>query len=70
MIVVSPSVTYIEVDEYLKILKHRIDDVCDVFLFLAFSWQFREVACYARKPQKFDTTVATSIKFMNNQLMS
>jgi hypothetical protein len=37
-------------------------------VFVGISW--RNYACYARKPQKFDTTVATSLKFVNNQWMS
>jgi hypothetical protein len=52
----------------MKILKQWIDDVLWRIslsrVSVGISWRN---AWYARKTQKFDTTVATSLKFMNNQ---
>ena len=52
----------------MKSLKQWIDDILWRIslsrVFVGISWHN---AWYARKPQKFDTTVATLLKLMNNQ---
>jgi hypothetical protein len=51
----------------MKILEQWIDDVLwRISLSRVFVGILWREACYARKPQKFDTKVATSLKFMNN----